>query len=142
MKALPRHERKAARIEIIPLIDVIFFLLATFVLVSLSLTKQPGVKVALPIAETGQAHELAEAVTVTIGRQGALHWDQDEIAWDNFLIRLLRYGEESRMAGKTPRLLLNADRQAPFGQVAVVLDEIRKAGIQKLTIETQAGPAA
>ena len=45
-----RGKRKKARLEIIPLIDIIFFLLATFVMVSLSMTKNQGVQVALPTA--------------------------------------------------------------------------------------------
>ena len=46
---------KRARIEIIPLIDIIFFLLATFIMVSLSMTKNQGVQVALPTAGTASA---------------------------------------------------------------------------------------
>ena len=46
--------KKRARIEIIPLIDIIFFLLATFVMVSLSMVKNHGINVALPTASTSQ----------------------------------------------------------------------------------------
>ena len=47
-----KGKRKSARIEIIPLIDIIFFLLATFIMVSLSMTKNQGVQVALPTASS------------------------------------------------------------------------------------------
>ena len=50
--AVSQGGRKRARIEIIPLIDIIFFLLATFIMVSLSMTKNQGVQVALPTAGT------------------------------------------------------------------------------------------
>lgn len=129
--------KRHARIEIIPLIDVIFFLLATFVLVSLSMTKVPGVRVALPQSETSQPHELAEMVTVTVTDRGLLHWDQDTLSFDQFLLRLMRYKDECRLAGLEPRILLNADTRAPYGQVVTVLDEIRKVPIEKVTIETQ-----
>ena len=56
---------KKARIEIIPLIDVIFFLLATFVLFTLSLNKSNGVKVVLPTAETGETRSKAETSGAT-----------------------------------------------------------------------------
>lgn len=53
MKIPAAHQRRRARIEIIPLIDIMFFLLATFVIVSLSMVKNQGIEVQLPTAETG-----------------------------------------------------------------------------------------
>ena len=58
---------KKARIEIIPLIDVVFFLLATFVMVSLSMTRNQGMSVALPTASTsGKQAESDKPVTLTV----------------------------------------------------------------------------
>lgn len=57
---LPTTRRKA-RIEIIPLIDVVFFLLATFVMVSLSMIKNQGIRVNLPSAVTGTPQEIGRA---------------------------------------------------------------------------------
>ena len=51
---LINSKRKKARIQIIPLIDIMFFLLATFVMVSTSMIKNKGISVNLPVAETGQ----------------------------------------------------------------------------------------
>ena len=67
--ALPPARRKA-RIEIIPLIDVIFFLLATFVLVSMSMVKNQGVPIRLPVAATGMALDRSpELIDQGFGRQ-------------------------------------------------------------------------
>ncbi len=142
MKPLLTRSKKEARLEIVPLIDVIFFLLATFILVSLSMTKQPGVRVALPETMTSQPHELAENVTITISPQGALYWNDDMIGYDRFLIELMKYRETCRQEGREGRILLNADRKAPYGKVAVILDEVRKSGIRKVTIESQAKTSA
>ncbi len=57
---------KKARIEIIPLIDVIFFLLATFVLFTLSLNKSNGLNVQLPVTQTGEGRDPAGSVTVSV----------------------------------------------------------------------------
>jgi hypothetical protein len=64
----PRSGKKA-RIEIIPLIDIVFFLLATFVMVSMAMIKNQGVSVNLPVASTSAPQERKEytAITVTAG---------------------------------------------------------------------------
>ncbi len=55
---IPEEEKKKARIEIIPLIDVVFFLLATFVLFTLSLNKSMGLSgVVTPKSETGEGRD-------------------------------------------------------------------------------------
>lgn len=123
--------------EIIPLIDVIFFLLATFVLISLSMTSQPGVWVKLPESETSQPHDLAEMATVSVTEDGGLFWDKEPITFDQFLRRLVHYKEECRVNDTIPRILLNADAFADYGPCVTILDEIRKAGIEKVSIETK-----
>ena len=68
--------RRRARIEIIPLIDVIFFLLATFVLFTLSLNQSGGLAIALPAAGTGMPRDPRGAVTITLQADGSLAWDK------------------------------------------------------------------
>ena len=57
MKITSPVSRKKARIEIIPLIDIMFFLLATFVMVSMSMVKNQGIAVNLPKASTSAAQQ-------------------------------------------------------------------------------------
>src|ERR1700761_1072068 len=81
--------KKKARIEIIPLIDVIFFLLATFVLFTLSLNKSNGLAgVKVPNAETGDIRDAADTVTVSITQEGTIAWNKDPIGLDEFITRL------------------------------------------------------
>ena len=124
--------RKRARIEIIPLIDVIFFLLATFVLFTLSLTKSNGQHVAPPDSETGVARDPSGTHTVTILPEGAIAWDKDSVTTDQFLQRLVQY-HQSEPEG---RILINGDKAAHFFAIIYVMDEARKAGFGKVYIET------
>jgi len=129
---------KRARIEIIPLIDVIFFLLATFVLFTLSLNRSGGLRLELPAVETSLAREAVGAVTVSITAEGNLAWDQERVTSTELTARLQAYQQME----PNPRILLNGDENAPFSIARGVIDEIRKAGISKILIETRLRPAS
>jgi biopolymer transport protein ExbD len=123
---------KRARIEIIPLIDVIFFLLATFVLFTLSLNKSNGVKVVLPVASTGETRD-PTGITISVTDEGAIAWNQDLITLDEFQQRLLQYAKDDPEG----RILINGDERAFFAQAIYVFDEARKAGFKRVFIETR-----
>lgn len=125
---------KKARIEIIPLIDVIFFLLATFVLFTLSLNKSGGLSgVTLPESATSEVRDPADAVTITVTQEGTLGWNKDPVTLDEFLARLQAY----KISNPEGRILINGDDAAFFSQAIYVFDEVRKAGFQKILIETR-----
>lgn len=129
--------KKRARIEIIPLIDVVFFLLATFVLFTLSLNKSGGVPVSLPQSETGEERDPAGSVTISVTKEGTIAWDKEPISLDEFINRLQVY----KQSEPNPKVLINGDEDALFAQARYVFDEARKAGIQKVLIETRVRPA-
>jgi biopolymer transport protein ExbD len=124
---------KKARIEIIPLIDVIFFLLATFVLFTLSLNRSGGLPVLLPASMTSESRESQGSVTVSFTAEGSIGWDKDLITLDEFITRLQAY----KQSEPNPRILINGDESAMFSQSRYVIDEIRKAGITKVLLETR-----
>ncbi len=128
--------KKKARIEIIPLIDVIFFLLATFILFTLSLNKSNGLKVNLPNSETGEARDPSGSVTITVTAEGTLAWDQDPVTLDQFIARLQAY----KKLEADPKILINGDENATFSQAIYVFDEVRKLDIHKVLIETKVRP--
>jgi biopolymer transport protein ExbD len=128
---------KKARIDIIPLIDVIFFLLATFVLFTLSLNKSGGLSVALPQTATSEARPAEGAVTLSITAEGTIAWDKELVTLDEFIARLQAY----KQVEPNPRVLINGDENAMFTQARYVIDEVRKAGISKILIETRIRPA-
>ena len=127
---------KKARIEIIPLIDIIFFLLATFIMVSLSMTKNQGVQVALPsagsAASLGNQQEMEKALTLSVTEKGEVFFNKEKIALAQLPYRLQGY----KVTAKEPRVIINSDAAANFKNVVGVLDEVRKAGIAKVGITT------
>jgi len=130
--------QKKARIEIIPLIDVIFFLLATFVLFTLSLNNLQSLPVQLPVA--GQStDDLKEDNTVTlqVSDQGTFYWNKELINLNEIAPRLRDYKEHPR---GVPRVLIAGDDRAKFGMTVLALDEVRKAGIDQVSVETTVRP--
>ena len=128
--------RKRARIEIIPLIDIIFFLLATFVMVSLSMTKNQGVQVALPSASSaaslGDQAQMDKAVTLSVTEKGEVFYNKEKITQAQLPFRL----QTLKSTSKDPRVVINGDAGADFRVVVGVLDEVRKIGITKVGIST------
>jgi len=129
---------KKANIQIIPLIDVVFFLLATFVLFTLSLNKSEGLTVTLPPSATGVVRDPAGTVTVTVMVDGSLGWDKQQISLEDFLTRMQDF---YRREGDSARVLINGDENAYFSQVRYVFDEARKIGFKKVFLETRVRPA-
>ncbi|MEN9636615.1 MAG: hypothetical protein RL077_5019 [Verrucomicrobiota bacterium] len=126
--------KKKARIEIIPLIDVIFFLLATFVLFTLSLNKSNGIPgIAQPAADTGEPRDPNGTVTVSVTEAGTIAWNKDFISLSEFIDRLKAY----KAADPDGRILINGDEGALFNAALYVFDEARKTGFQKIFIETK-----
>jgi biopolymer transport protein ExbD len=131
---LPTARRKA-RIEIIPLIDVIFFLLATFVMVSLSMVRNQGIRVNLPSAATGTSQERQAAVTITVTKSGDIYLNQEKLALGLLPQRLKQIKAEN----PDIRVFIHGDKEAYFGNAIQILDEVRSAGITKVAIQTRQG---
>ena len=129
--------KKKARIEIIPLIDVVFFLLATFVLFTLSLNKIQSVPVNLPVAAPPTSQKPPEdAVTLQVSDQGTCYWNKELITIQDIAPRLQQY----RTQVADPRVLIAGDDKAKFGVTVLALDEVRKAGISQVSVETRVRP--
>ncbi len=129
--------RQKARIEIIPLIDVIFFLLATFVLFTLSLNRIQSLPVDLPVAAPPSAEKPKdESVTIQVSGEGAIFWNRELIDMNEVPSRIAYYKTQT----EDPRILVAGDEKARFGTTVAVLDEVRKAGITKFSVETRTRP--
>ena len=132
--------KKHARIEIIPLIDIMFFLLASFMMVSLSQTHMKGIKVALP-SNTPQPPTQKDYVSVRVGAGNAVSFDGQYVQDEEIMSRLYRLHE----ANPNIKVSISAEGMARHGDVITVLDKIRRAGIQKVGYQIRAatgGPAA
>ena len=129
--------RKKARIEIIPLIDVIFFLLATFVLFTLSLNRIQSVPVDLPVANPNpNPDESKDSVTIQVSADDSLFWNKEPMEMADLPSRITAYKSQS----EDPKVLIAGDEKARFGATVQVLDEVRKAGILKFSVETRTRP--
>ena len=132
---LPSTTRRRARIEIIPLIDIIFFLLATFVMVSLSMVKNKGIGVNLPRAQTGTQQEAGDKnfTVVTVTQKGEIYLNKERISDSALPARFA----ELKTKEKDPMVLLNGDDRAMLGKAVLVLDQARKAGIKRFALGTK-----
>lgn len=124
---------KKARVEIIPLIDVIFFLLATFVLFTLSLNKITIIDTPLPVS--GQGEDDSVKIQATGG--GMYYWKQGALAPELISAkeiepRLIDY----KRSASNPRVLVRGDDKAHFGEAIMVFDLARKARIREISVET------
>ena len=124
-----RRDRKRARIEIIPMIDVVFFLLVFFMMASLSMTVYRGMPVNLPRAASGGAPP-AESAAVTVSRDGQAYLDRQPVT-------RAALGDRLRgMVAANPAvaIVVTADEAVAHGRVVDVLDEIRLAGVTRMAI--------
>lgn len=128
--------KRRARIEIIPLIDIIFFLLATFMMVSLSMIKNQGLSVHLPVAASGVPQDRNSVVTVTVSETGDYAWDKQSINPDELPVRLA----ELKASQPEAKLIINGDNRVQLQRVIAVLDAAQEAGLAKVVIQTTAKP--
>ena len=137
--ASPRSDegKKKARIEIIPLIDVIFFLLATFVLFTLSLDKIQSIPLQLPVAQPMAQNQKPDddMVTLQVSDEGSYFWNKEPIQSNEIRPKI----DQLKRTVQTPRIFLTCDDKAKFKSAVYALDQIRLAGIQQFSVDTR-GP--
>ena len=126
---LQKRNLKKARIEIIPMIDTIFFLLVFFMISTLSMARFTGVQVNLPKAASGRQNP-AESVAVTLTKEGRLYVNKEPVGPE-----ALRQSLQPLLTKNSELLvIINADDEVQHGQVVQIMDEARQAGVTKLSI--------
>jgi biopolymer transport protein ExbD len=128
--------KKHARIEIIPLIDIMFFLLASFMMVSLSQTHMKGIPVNLPSANTPPPppDEKKDYVSIRVTEGGLVYFDNVPVLDSDVLPKLYQLHE----ANKDVKVSLSAETLAMHGDVIGLLDKVRLAGITKIGYQIKA----
>jgi biopolymer transport protein ExbD len=129
---LPRQAHHKARIEIIPMIDVIFFLLVFFMISTLSMTINRGLPVNLPTAATSQK-DLRENLNLTLTQDGRLFLNRESITLQDLSQRV-----KAALASE-PELMviMNADGEVRHSAVVALMDELRLSGVSRLAIAVQ-----
>jgi biopolymer transport protein ExbD len=126
--------KKHARIEIIPLIDIMFFLLASFMMVSLSQTHMKGIKVALPSATVPPPNTVKDFVSIRVGAGDVVSFDGQVVTQDQVMPRLFQL----HAANPNIKVSISAEGMALHGDVITVLDMVRRAKIEKVGYQIRA----
>jgi biopolymer transport protein ExbD len=125
MKLRTSRKRRRGRIEIIPMIDVMFFLLATFMLASLTMQNLHSLRVDLPQGNTTPL-SASKAVTLTVTGAGDLFLDRVPVTLDTLAAAL------KPLLGPDDRaVVVAADRAAPNGTVIEAMLRAREAGVER-----------
>ncbi|WP_395743283.1 ExbD/TolR family protein [Prosthecobacter sp.] len=133
----PLPERKT-RLEIIPLIDVMFFLLASFMMVSLTMTKQQTIKVNLPVASSAQSDFKPDMINLAVNATGDVFFDKAAITLPEMERKLAeRFGKDPA----TP-VYISADEKTDYVDIVKVLDAAKRVGFTKVALNVKPANAA
>lgn len=122
------------RIEIIPLIDIIFCILTFFIVVALQVTRQQAINVELPTAKNGAASQMRENLIVTLFDQDRIYIEQQQInSPEQFTLALKNY----RATNPNGAIILRASRTVSYDLVIQVLDLMKKVGGDRVALATE-----
>jgi len=122
---------RRARIEMIPLIDVVFLLLIFFIYTMLSMTIHKGIPILLPKAKMGLI-DREEYLSISITRNHRIFLDEREIPMEELRQRLMEKSKDKPHV----RVFIRGDRRIPYEWVVRVLDTVRASGLSKASLET------
>ncbi|HOK55356.1 MAG TPA: biopolymer transporter ExbD [Armatimonadota bacterium] len=129
---LNRFQPKKARIEIIPMIDTIFFLLVFFMIASLAMTTMKGMPVNLPKSQSAQDRPMVKVV-LTLTENGNYYIDKKQVEFEDI------YTEMKARLTENPKIVvvINCDKKQSWQKGIELADEAKRAGAQLLTIATE-----
>ncbi len=123
------YRRRHSRIEIIPLIDIMFFLLASFMMVSLNLDRTQNIRVELPTATQAQHDFKPDMLNIAVDKAGKVWIEKKEISLpDLSLLVSNRFRAETNLP-----VFISGDRDTLHGVMADVYEVVRGAGVQKVS---------
>jgi biopolymer transport protein ExbD len=128
---------KKARIEIIPLIDIMFFLLASFMMVSLSQVHMKGIKVNLPTGQSGETQSKRDYISVSVDSNGYAYFDKEQMDFDKLTAILQKVHQENPEA----KVFVRGDANTVHGNIIHVLDILRGVGYLKIAFEIKSEAA-
>jgi len=131
MKVNLNTERKV-RIEMLPLIDIVFLLLVFFIYAMLSMAVHRGLPVILPSSTTVKIDKNL-LLSVTVKSSGTIYVDKEMVTLESLAGVLKRKAQ----TGREPGVLLFADRSLPYQELFRVLDQIRTGGISRISLQAE-----
>ena len=133
MRNWPQRRRRRARIEIIPMIDVMMFLLVFFVLISTNVLPALGLKVALPKSRNPDPLHEPRRVTITIGKDAQYFVDRAPVALDELAGRL----QAMQADGTKLAVIIAGDQGSQLQALVGALDALKQAGVSAASIITK-----
>ena len=127
---------KRARIEIIPMIDVIFFLLVFFMISSMAMTRIHSIPVTLPQTSTSP-QALKTSVILSVKKSGELFINQTPVTLESLGHTLAFEMRENPQ----DMVVVNADEGTAYGRVVQAMDEAKKIGVRKFALASEAAGA-
>ena len=128
MKLGSPYRRRHSRIEIIPLIDIMFFLLASFMMVSLNLDRTQNIRVDLPTATQAEHDFKPDMLNIAVDKAGKVWIEKKEISLPDLgLMVSNRFRAETNLP-----VYISGDRDTLHGVMADVYEVVRGAGVQKV----------
>lgn len=127
-------ETKKARIEIIPMIDIMFFLLVFFVMITLHMIPDAGIASRLPTSATAQQMPKPQ-ISLAVGKDGSIVFQQHAVTPDE-LTALLR----GKPDPDALQVTIAGDRGVPLQKLMAVMDACRRAGVTHIGLAAQAAP--
>ncbi len=128
--------RKRVRIEMIPLMDLLFLLLVFFMYAMLSMAVHRGLPVHLPVS-SGAEPGIENTLSVTVKEDGTVYVDREPVALGDLTAVLTAGAWESSTSA--PGVRLFADRGLRYQDLVEVLDRIRAAGLSRVSLQADAG---
>ena len=128
MKLPSPIKRRHTRIEIIPLIDIMFFLLASFMMVSLQLDQTQNIKVALPDASMGRPDFKPGMINIAVDKAGLVWLEKTNVTLAQLDAALTN---RFRLDTNLP-VYISGDAATRHGDMCDVLEAVRRAGVQKV----------
>ena len=126
MKLNKSRFQHPARIELLPLIDVIFLLLIFFIFVMLKMSMQSSIKIDLPqLVETAQAPQ--KMLTITINAHNHIFINEQTSSLDTALEQVIALQKKNKLP-----ILIRGDKQADLGIALSILDKLRVAGFEQV----------
>lgn len=132
MKLKTGFEGKKARIEMIPLIDIVFLLLVFFIYAMLSMTVQRGLKVSVPKSETGTVNQ-DEYISITINSENELFFNKDKVNINDLPNMILNV----KKIKPDQKIFVNGDEETRLGVAIEILDLLRVHGIDEVNFVTK-----
>jgi len=133
MKIISPLPRKRGRLEIIPLIDIMFFLLASFMMVSLTMQHLTGITISLPTATQARSTAKPDMATLTVDRFGQVSLDGRSIRFPD----LFTYLRDKARANPYYPVYIEGQKETTHGAMVFVLDLVKRAGIQKVAFSVK-----